>query len=113
MSNEQRNNQDNARRAAEIVSLAMNVSALLGNETHLQAMDAGELRSAFQKLATELDWFVQMVSTGTLQGLSLPPDASSRLSRFQALIGTWNAVGSPSREFAAAAKECIGLVQSA
>jgi hypothetical protein len=98
-----------ATRLAVVVSTAMNLSALLADETALVACDPAELRSALVSLAEDLRWMRSLAGPSGIHGVSWPADADTRIARLDTGVAAWRQGESLPQEVVASARQALEI----
>lgn len=78
-----------ATRLAVVMSTAMNLSALVADESALAAFDPAELRSLLGSLVDDLRWLRALPGTTQIQGISWPADADARIASLDSDVTAW------------------------
>src|SRR4051812_19375691 len=111
MSTEEMSTEKAAIRAAELLSMVMNLTAILHHESALGASDPAELRSSLLWIADEMSWLASDVVRGSTAGVSWPTDAQERIEHLRAVAGAWDPVGPPPPQVLDTARDCLGILQ--
>jgi len=110
MSSQDMPNEETARRLAEALCDAMNVTAVLHHEPALLAIDPSELRSALLRNVDEMTWAASIVARGSTAGILWPPDAEERIERLRAGLAAWDPVHPPPPSVLDAARSCLKIL---
>ena len=102
--------EDSAVRIATVLSLAMNVAAILNNEPARLASNRVELRSTLLWLVDEMAWMLSDGARDEISSISWPSDAQARIDRLRTVVSSWDPIGSPSAEVVGSARSCLGLL---
>jgi|SRR5580700_6074860 hypothetical protein len=110
MSDEEMNPEETAIRIATVVSMAMNVTAMLDDQAALSTIDPIDLRSMCLQFVDEMCWLASIVARGTTAGISWPADAQERIERLRSAASAWDAIGPPPPVVMDAARRCFGII---
>jgi hypothetical protein len=111
MSTKETSPDEAAIRAAELLSMVMNLTAVLHHAPALEASDPAELRSSLLWVVDEMTWLASQVVRGLIGGVSWPPDAQQRIEHLRDVAGAWDPVDPPPPEVLDAARGCLGILQ--
>jgi hypothetical protein len=102
--------EDSAVRIATILSTAMNIAAILDNDSALTAINAADLRSTLLWIVDEMSWMLSEVAVEGASSVSWPSDAGARIDGLRAHASAWDAAGAPPSGLVSAARSCLGLL---
>lgn len=111
MSTEEISPEKAAIRAAALLSMVMNLTAVLHHAPALDASDPAELRSSLLWIVDEMSWLAFDVERGLIAGVSWPPDTQKRIEHLRDVASAWEPIGPPSPEVLHAARDCLGILQ--
>ena len=102
--------EDSAVRIAMVLSEAMNVAAILNNDSALLASSSVDLRSTLLWIVDEMAWMLSHVAREGASNVSWPSNAQERIDRLRTVAGAWDPIGSPNSEVLSSARSCLGLL---